>query len=1182
MNKANLKSYAPQARLDFIAAVTARANILGIAAQSVSAIEVRGDLAFIDGREWPAKIAGQREKLLARIKRHGFGQTMEEIAYTWFNRFSALRFMELHDYIDHGWRVLSSRDGGLPEILLHASELELSGLSRDNARNMQLAGNQDDELYKLLLVAQCNELSLAMPFLFERIDDETELLLPENLLRTDSLLAKLVDSVPEKDWADIEAIGWLYQFYISAKKDQVIGSIVKSEDIPAATQLFTPNWIVKFLVQNSVGRLWTMANPDSSLSSGWSYYATPAEHPVEVAQRLDALRLARVTEDGGILNPETITVLDPACGSGHILVVAYDALKEIYLERGYQPRAIPRLILEKNIYGIDIDDRAAQLAGFALLMRARADDRRLFVDPPKLNVLSMQESGSIDIDEVASHLAPYHASRSSVKGVVDLFKNAKTFGSLIQVPSALETELPALATALGAALESGDLYAQAAARDMLPLAAQALALATRFDAVIANPPYMGGKGMNATLKDFAKTNYPDSKSDLFAMFIERGFAWCKPLGFNSMVTMQSWMFLSAYETMRSKLLKERSIIAMAHLGARAFTEISGEIVQTTAFTMLRQHVDGYRPSFFRLTEGLEEDKAAALRGKRNLFNASSQEEFAKIPGSPIAYWLGDAFLAAFDKFAPLGEVSQSRVGMNTTNNSKFVRLWPEVSFAKIGVDMAAAEARASDQKWFPYNKGGGFRRWYGNNYSVVNYENDGKTICDYIDFESGGNVPSSGRVISRDKYFRPAITWSSITSSFFSARKCGPGFVFDNGGASTFSEDELQNLILGFLCTNLAFDMLRAINPTLNFQPGNIASLPFPIDRLRGLRPAIDALVDELVAIHKADWDRGEFSWIMAQPAMLSRGAPSDTLELGWKRWAQANADQVARVVWLEQELNRIYADAYELTGSVSLTVSEDQITLMRADPEKDCQRLISYAVGCMMGRFSLDEPGLAYASAGNADFDPDRYVSFQANDAGIVMLTDEPWFTNDAASRAREFLLAALGTDALDENIAWLAQSLGAKSGEMPDEAIRRYLADKFYKDHLQTYKKRPIYWLFSSGKQGAFQALVYLHRYNESTLARMRSEYVIPLSAKLASRLEILDRDIGASVSTASRAKIQKQIESLRKKQSELLAYDEKLRHYAEQRISIDLDDGVKANYAKFGDLLADSKSIAGGAGA
>lgn len=1177
MNKAKLKTYAPQARKDFIAAVTARANLLGIAEKNgrleITPGEKTGDLVLIAGQAWPAKVHNQRERLIQRMRKEGFAQTLESVAYTWFNRFAALRFMEIHDYLGHGHRILSSREGGLPEILTHATELAgvLPGLKAQQIADMKLAGNQDGELYRLLLVAQCNALSNAMPFLFERIDDESELLLPGNLERTDSVVAKLVEAIPEEDWNEVEVIGWLYQFYISEKKDEVIGKVVKSEDIPAATQLFTPNWIVQYLVQNSVGRLWLMANPSSSLKSQWPYYIEPAEQTPEVQAQLDALIKMRMDEDGGSLNPETITVLDPACGSGHILVEVYEVLKGIYLERGYQARSIPRLILEKNLYGLDIDDRAAQLAGFALLMKARADDRRLLDTPVKLNVLSLQESAGMDLDEFAGHLKPHGINRTVLGSLRDTFTHGKTFGSLIQIPKVLEDGLASLDDGIARAIETGDVFAKAAAQDLVPLVQQAKMLAMKFDAVLANPPYMGGKGMNAALKEYAKATFPDSKSDLFAMFIERGFGWCKATGFNSMVTMQSWMFLSSYEGMREKLLAERTIQAMAHLGARAFSEISGEVVQTTAFVMQRQHISGFKPAFFRLVDGQESEKETRLRTKQDRFDATVQDDFQKIPGSPVAYWVGNGLRDLFQKVELIGQVAETAVGLFTCDNARFLRGWHEVSICQIGFNCSGREdAQKSGKRYFPYNKGGGFRRWYGLNELVVQFDRDGEDIR--VHRENSGQ---SFSLPGEKYYFRSGITWSGLTSSINSFRFSDNGFVFEsNKGQMLFSDNNL--LTLGSLNSKLTECAIALINPTISLQSNEVKKLP----RLTGTdKKLISGNVARLIALHRTDWDQQETSWDFTVNPLCS-GDRLGSLEKKWGIYLKSTIDAINDCRRMEEENNRAFIEFYKIQEELSPEVPEDQITLTRADREKDSQRLISYAIGCMMGRYSLDEPGLIYAHAGNVGFDATRYQTFPVDADGIIPITDELWFEDDAANRIREFLLAVWKPDTLDENMAWLAESLGTKGNETPAETLRRYLASSFFKDHLQTYKKRPIYWLFSSGKQGAFQALVYLHRYHEGTLARMRAEYVVPLTGKMQSRIEMLEKDKDAASSTAARNKIAKQIESLKKKHVELLAYDEKLRHYADRRISLDLDDGVKVNYGKFGDLLAEVRTVTGGA--
>jgi len=1188
MNKAKLKSYAPQARKDFIAAVTARAHRLGLADNNgqlqIAPAEKSGDLVIIAGQSWPAKISRQRDNLIALIQKHGFAQTMENVAYTWFNRFAALRYMEIHDYLNHGYRVLSNRAGGLPEILGHAPELaqhgELPGLKPERAIELKLAGDQDGELYRLTLIAQCNALSNAMPFLFERIDDETELLLPDNLLLTDSVVAKLVDAIPEEDWSQVEIIGWLYQFYISEKKDQVIGKVVKSEDIPAATQLFTPNWIVQYLVQNSIGRQWQMANPASSLKSQWPYYIEPAEQTPEVQAQLDALIQARMAEDGGSLNPETITLLDPACGSGHILVEAYEVLKAIYLERGYQPRSIPRLILEKNLYGLDIDDRAAQLAGFALLMKARADDRRLLDNPLKLNVFALQESKGLNPDELVQALSGYAAlTLPMVRTLIDAFTHVKTFGSLIQISKDLTAKLAAIEDDLQQTIQSGDLVAQVAALELLALVRQARILGMQFDAVVANPPYMGGKGMNEALKDYAKQTYPDSKSDLFAMFIERGFSFCKPSGLNSMVTMQSWMFLSSYDEFRKKLLSNRSVINLTQIGYNSFPELNSKVAQACVFTFSGISIRNLKGIYVNLNsaEQSADKNAVFLNRCASMVFIVDQEKFQMIPGRVLAYWISDADYMVFSNSYPLEKICKPRTGLNTGDNEKYLRRWFELDIQEIVFQAKnTQEAVESRKKWFPYNKGGAFRRWYGNNELVVNWQNDGEEIKNKA-VERNNGKHWSRFIQNTSFFFKSGLTWSFTSSTGFGVRIKPYGFIFDVAGTSAFPDNEHLDLCAAFLSSVVVTHYLRFFNPTLSFQAGDVAALP--VLNIEFCHETIKLNAQRAVHLSKQDWDSFELSWdFLYFPLIENKDIQS--LKASWLAWESICNNRIEITKEIEEQNNCLFIEAYGLEDELSPKVPVEQITLARANREKDCQRLISYAIGCMMGRYSLDEPGLIYAHVGNVDFDPARYNTFPADADGIVPITDELWFEDDAANRIREFLLAVWSAETLDENLAWLAESLGQKTSETPQETIRRYLAGSFFKDHLQTYKKRPIYWLFSSGKQGAFQALVYLHRYHEGTLARMRAEYVVPLTGKIQSRIEMLEKDAAAAPSNAARSKLSKDIEKLKKKHVELLAYDEKLRHYADLRIQLDLDDGVKVNYGKFGDLLAEVKAVTGGA--
>ncbi|WP_334007516.1 BREX-1 system adenine-specific DNA-methyltransferase PglX [Acinetobacter colistiniresistens] len=1176
MNTSNIKKYAPQARNDFIAAMRKQAAKYGITADSILPAEQKGDLLLIGDQVFPLSVMKPREKLIKRIQTSSFEQTIDYIAYSWFNRLCAIRYMECKGLLDHGRRVLSSADGsaGLPQILEECLDIDLPGLDASRVAELKLDGNKDEELYRELLLAQCHALNQVMPLLFEQVSDESELLLPDNLTKTDSLIRDLVSSIPEEDWSDVQIIGWLYQFYISEKKDQVIGKVVKSEDIPAATQLFTPNWIVKYLVQNSVGRLWLMAQPESTLVSEWEYYIQPAEQSDEVNAQLKQLINVRISEDGDTLNPESITVLDPACGSGHILVEAYDCLKAIYLERGYRSRDIPRLILENNLYGIDIDTRAAQLASFALLMKAREDDRRLFSNPPKLNIIALQDSQPDRLEAFSQDLANTNLEKSDLKELLDLFEHASTFGSLIQIPQTFAKKLPDLETKLNTALESGDIFAQQSAQELLPLVQQAKLLAKQYDAVIANPPYMGNKYLNPNLKTYLKKNYQGYEKDLFSAFMIRDLQLTKESGQLGFMSPFVWMFISSYENLRAHFIDYATITSLIQLEYSGF---DGATVPICTFTLAKSHISDFVGSYIRLSDfkGSENQAPKTLEAILNpscgwFFNAKP-DDFNKIPGSPIAYWMSNKARQIFENNLFMKDVVDVRQGLATTDNNRFLRLWQEVNIQGIGFHLEnRKQAESTSKKWFPHNKGGEFRKWYGNQEYVVNWQKDGKEIKENILLRYPYLKTPDFVAKNQSFYFKPCISWSEITSSDISFRIFPVGFIPNNKGmcAYSYKEDDVYN-ILGW-CNSKIFNILsKNINPTISFGVGDFSNMPFAQVDNRDL-------VQNLVNTTLLNWNSYENSWDFTQNPIIRTNQP--TLEQAFNTWQQQNADAVAEMKRLEEENNKLFIDAYGLQDELTPDVPDAQITLTRADREKDSQRLVSYALGCMMGRYSLDESGLIYAHAGNQDFDASRYQTFPADADGIIPLTEMHWFEDDATHRIQEFLTAVWGKDTLDANMQWLAESLDKKANETAEDTIRRYLASKFYKDHMQTYKKRPIYWLFSSGKQGAFQALVYLHRYNESTLARMRTEYVMPLISKMAAYANSLETAKESSDSAAEIKRIEKKLQDLHKQQAELSSFEEKLRHYADQRITLDLDDGVKVNYGKFGDLLAEVKAVTG----
>jgi type II restriction/modification system DNA methylase subunit YeeA len=1175
MNKSKLKSYAPTARRDFIRAVTERSNLLGLSEKKIEPVEEKGDVAIIAGRAWPRKVAEQRKGLDQRIEREDFGQVMEAVAYTWFNRLLALRYMELHDYLGHGFRVLSHPgDSHIPEILEQAAKIDLPGLDKENVIKFKLDGSKDAELYRMLLIAQCNALHKAMPFLFEKIDDETELLLPENLLHSDSLVRKLVKEIDEEDWKEVEIIGWMYQFYISEKKDQVIGKVVKSEDIPAATQLFTPNWIVKYMVQNSLGRKWLITYPESKIKAKIEYYIEPAEQTEDVNKQLK-----EITPES--LNPEEITVMDPACGSGHILVEAYELFKEIYLERGYRTRDIPRLILEKNLYGLDIDERAAQMAGFALLMKARVDDRRILSgdEPPKMNVMAIQEVGDSEqwsvINEaiVAGSNNSEAITKDDIKELLDLYKHGKSFGSLIQIPEKIAFKLKALANLIESNLQSSDIFIQKAANTLLPFVRQSMVLAGRYNCVVANPPYMGNKFYDASLKKFIGTYYDFAKGDLYTSFIVRNTIFANLGGLIGMITIPNWMFLSSFESLRDWMFKNTYIETLCHNGRGVF----GSDFGSCSFTVRHQPVANYIGSYKRLFEKqgsvTSNDELNERFGSAMIYK-SSLEEFKKIPGSPVAYWLPKTATDVFLRCEKLEEIAEPRQGMATSDVNRFIRYWFEVSISNIGFGCKNnEESILTGRKWFPHNKGGEFRRWYGNNLNVVNWQKGGRDVLEY----AANLYGSPTRTIKNiSYYFKPNVTWSLIGSCMFSARVNEDGFTFDVAGPSAFPPEENIKIVTGFLNSAVAAYYIKAINPTLNFNSGDIARLPFLGFKRVNYQKA-NELIDKLIQLTRIDWDALEISWDFDGLALLKSKNQNSCSE-AWAEYSNSVDDIFITSKNLEEENNRLFIGAYGLDNELSPDVPEDQITLARADREEDFKRLISYAIGCMMGRYSLDEPGLIYAHSGNEGFDQLKYKSFPADDDGIVPSMDMEWFDDDAAVRFENFIKVAWSHETLEESLKFIAESLSTKKGEAPRDTIRRYFSNSFFKDHLKTYKKRPIYWLFSSGKLKAFECLVYLHRYNESTLSRMRNEYVTPLQGKFTARADYLQNEIDSAASASERNKLQKQLDILRKKQAELKSFDDELRHYADQRLKLDLDDGVKVNYGKFGNLLAEVNAITG----
>jgi type II restriction/modification system DNA methylase subunit YeeA len=1218
MNTANIKKYAPKARNAFIAAVTKQAARYGVTAKGIKPIEQRGDVALIGEQAFPKAVFQPRRALEHVVEQMGFAQAMEQAAYSWFNRLCAIRYMEIHGYLDHGRRVLSgekhsSADGeaGAPQILDDCLDIDLPGLSRKQIEELKLDGNKDEELYRELLLAQCHALHEAMPFLFEAVDDATELLLPDNLTKTDSLVRELVSAIPEDNWQDVEIIGWLYQFYISEKKDQVIGKVVKSEDIPAATQLFTPNWIVQYLVQNSVGRQWLQTYPDSPLKSQMPYFIESGEQPPEVQTQLADTVPASI-------DPESIKVLDPACGSGHILTEAYKVLKAIYEERGYRSRDIPQLILKHNLFGLDIDDRAGQLAGFALMMLAREDDRRLFSrvadGDVTLNVLSLKETGHLDLPQLwrdlnlsgdwqqGSSQSLFESEQTDLstasaderyqllERTLERFTEAKTFGSLIEVPEEEAAPLKKLQDELEHLALSGDSMQKSAAATLLPYVRQAWVLSQRYDAVIANPPYMGTAKFTPVLKKELAKRFKVTRSDLYAIFMENALTLVKHQAYIAMITMQGWMFTTSYEELRDLILTKTNIITLAQLGARAFPEISGEIVQSSAFVINAGRLKERQGVFLRLTDGKSNEKEIALRSGIYRF-AFNQDDFNIFPQRSMIYWASNATIEVFNALPTLNDYGHLREGIHTGKNDDYLRLWWEVQHSEFSVEETGYESiERHIKKWFPYNKGGRPIRWYGGNEYVIAFNEKARNDM----AELTGHVRPS-----QDLYFKEGATWSDVSSSAFGAKYFPDGFLFDAKGP-VYVGDHLWTG-LAVMNSKPFLYLCSLMMPTLSFKCGTVKNVPVPV--LSDIALKVDDKAKSLISIAHRSSASDEVSWDYTLHPLLFSSHRTRTIEKTYGYLRACWHETVNEMQQLEKDVNRIFIDGYGFQDEMTPDVPIEHVALAcntyyrygskASEAELEARlksdtvtELISYTIGCMMGRYSLDKPGLILASQGETLQDYLEQIpspGFAPDENAILPLTDQEWFPDDATNRFREFIRVVWGDEHLQENLDFVAESLclqaiKSKRGESALDTIRRYLSTQFYKDHLHTYKKRPIYWLFSSGKQKAFECLVYLHRYNESTLARMRTEYVIPLSAKLNAYADKLEQDKDASTSTAETKRLEKEVATLHKQQTELAEFDEKLRHYADQRISLNLDEGVKVNYGRFGDLLANIKDVTG----
>ena len=1239
MNKTAIKNFAIWARNKLIADVSYDARLIGITEEGVAKPlpQSFGDTQFFDiGTAEPYSISGeavrQRDKLIEVIQQKekdtdyktAYQYVIEEVAYTWFNRLIAIRFMEVNDYLPSHIRVLSSESGKLePDLVTTPFDAELPFTAEEEAQIFQLKqDNKLDEVFRILFLKQCNALNEILPALFEKTKNYTELLLSLSVIDQDGVVYHLIHDIPEDDFniergGQVEIIGWLYQYYNTEPKAAAFaknGKITK-EEIPAVTQLFTPDWIVRYMVENNLGRLWVEGHPECDLKENWKYYLEEAQQEPEVQAKLSEIR-----KEYAALNPEDIKLIDPCMGSGHILVYAFDVLMQIYESAGYSQRDAAKSILEHNIYGLDIDDRAYQLAYFAVMMKARQYNRRILNGENTCHVYAIQESNSIN----RAHLKYFgaglddiekNAAKMQLEGLLDTLTDAKEYGSILNVESYNWDLLRRFVAAedTDGQISMDSVGVEDTAEQLNRLIDIGETMARKYWVTCTNPPYAGTSNLSANVNNFVKKNYPDSKADLFAVFIERCRQMTVNNGFQAMITQHAWMFLSSFEKLREKMMLTETV-NMAHLGARAFEEIGGEVVQTTAFVRCANHVEGYKGTYCRLIE------PTSQQGKEDMFLAEenrytvNQDDFAKIPGAPVAYWVSQSVINAFKQAKPLGEQYDARSGLQTNDNTRFLRMWQEVNINRTSI------SKVSDgSKWYPHLKGGPYRRWYGNYDYVVNWENNGEEILQLATKLYGTPTRTAKSI---EKYFLPGFTWSDVSTGLFSIRKTFSGCIFDTTAPTISTKNNNgtpSNELLGFLNTKVAQKMLSLLAPTIHYNCGSIALMPvYYINN-----STVKNMVDECVSMSKEDWDSFETSWdFKVHPLVKLKMAgayawgddePAMRIESSYKAWEETCEGRFQKLKANEEELNRIFIDIYGLQDELTPEVEEKDVTVRKADLQRDIKSLLSYAVGCMFGRYSTYKDGLLFAGEPYSlqafvDKMNERPGTISAEELerayrneGIVVdemffpdadnvipITDEEYLDDDIVSRLCAWLKAVYGADTLEANLDYIAKALGNK-GSTSREIIRNYFLNDFFKDHCQTYSvtgsgKRPIYWLFDSGKQNGFKALVYLHRYTPDTIGNLRIDYLHKMQRVYESEINRMQDMMDHSGNAREVAAASKRKDKLAKQLKECREYDEKISHLALSRIELDLDDGVKVNYrklqtaqdGKFYEVLADSKNI------
>ena len=1153
MNKTAIKNFAIWARNKLIADIKYKAGLLGINEKEIKNAlpQSTKDVQFFNiGTKEPYTISGieikQREDLAEIISnkakqseyKTAYKVVIEEVAYTWFNRLIAIRFMEVNDYLPSRIRVLSSESSTKtePDIVTTPFDTNLEFTPYEKDRITQLTQeNKLDELFRMLFIKQCNELNRILPKLFEKISDYSELLLNISFTDKDGIVNHLVNDIAEEDFTEaVEIIGWMYQYYNEERKNEVINiykGTIKKEDIPAATQLFTTDWVVRYMVDNSLGRYWIERNPQSKLKDKLEYFVTPKDGQIQYVNDK--------------ITPEELTFFDPCMGSGHILVYAFDVLMEIYRESGFADRDAAQVIVERNLFGLDIDDRAYQLAYFAVMIKARSYDRRFLTRALEPNVMAIIETNALS-KFTCDGITNGKDQNKVGEYLIEVYKHAKEIGSLISVEEYdYETfieylnncSLPSRIT-----FES-DFWRRVIMPQMKNIAKQAIIMSSKYSVVCTNPPYMNK--LEGHLKKFVVEEYKPYSGDLFSVFMYRNFDYCRPNGYSAFMTPFVWMFIKTYEKLREYIIQNKSITTLVQMEYSAFEEAT---VPICSF-VLKNGKDNAKGLYFKLSEfkgGMEVQKQKVLEAivsdKCRFFYSTNEDLYSSIPGMPIAYWINNTVSESFEKYKKLGEYAEIVSGMTTGNNDKYMRDWKEVSFQKIALNQKSLEnVDLNTTYWFPYNKGGAFRRWFGNNDFVVNWSkshefNRAKTTMTHL-------------------YLRRCITWSDITSAVFSARACDYGFFFDVKGSCAFPDDRTYYPLIALLNSKIAMMYIKMLNPTITTQVGDLQRIPFN-------RTAYDEKVIELakkcVDIAKKDWDSFEVSWEFTKHPLLLFS--TYTIGDAYNRWADITNDRFEKLKKHEEEIDMFFITLYDMQDYIDYTVEDKYVSVRKASLDREIRSFISYAVGCMFGRYSLDLDGLAYAGG---EWDKDKYRTFIPVTDNIIPITDEEYLEDDIVGLFVTFVKKVYGEKTTEENLDFIAKALGNK-GNTSREVIRNYLMKDFFKDHCKTYQKRPIYWLFDSGKADGFKALIYMHRYDENTVGNLRIDYLHKIQrvydSEIARMQEIIDNGSGREVTQAEKRK-----EKLVKQLKETKEFDEKIAHLALSRISIDLDDGVKVNYEK-----------------